>query len=76
MWPVFSLLVAAAAVAAVELPGIVRSRSKKDTAAFLVLLVAATALSIAYVLEVPIPNPVVWITRVFMPVSKWIEQLG
>jgi hypothetical protein len=75
MWPVIGLLAGAAIISVLEVPAMVRGRMKKDLAAFACLLAAALAISIIYTLRVEVPNPTQLIMRLFMPVSKWIEQL-
>lgn len=75
MWPVIGLLAGAAIVSVLEVPAMVRGRMKKDLAVFSCLLAAALAISIIYTLHIEVPNPTQLITRLFMPVSKWLEQL-
>ncbi|MDF2715405.1 MAG: hypothetical protein K0R28_2330 [Paenibacillus sp.] len=75
MWPIVGLIAATAVTVVLEVPAMVRNRLKKDLAAFAILLAAGVGLSIAYALHIAVWNPVQLITRFFMPVSKWLDQL-
>ncbi|MEF3303269.1 hypothetical protein [Paenibacillus sp. GYB003] len=75
MWTIAGIVAAAALAAAFELPGMLRNRMTKDGIVFVALLVAGTAISIAYTLRVRIPNPVDFIVYLFAPASKWLDQM-
>lgn len=44
----------------------------RDLAAFSVMMGLASALGIAVALDLPVPNPVNWITAIFGPVAELI----
>lgn len=75
MWAVIGLLAATAAVCAFEVPGMVRKRLFKDLTVYAILLTASLLLSLAGVLNIPVPNPVKGIIYLFKPISRWLEQL-
>lgn len=73
MWPVIGLIAAAAAIAAIETPAMVRSKSGKDLAAFIVLLAFALTVSILHSLRLPVPNPLHLIIGLFKPIGSWLS---
>lgn len=56
MASVIGLLLLAAAIVALDMPGLLRRRRKKELIVFIALVLIGTSLSIALVLEAPLPN--------------------
>ncbi|MEK8127512.1 hypothetical protein WMW72_06240 [Paenibacillus filicis] len=57
MASVIGVLALAAAAFGLEMPGLLRRKRRREIVVFLVLLLTGTALYIALVLEVHLPNP-------------------
>lgn len=75
MWSIAGLLLASAAIGAMEIPSLVKKKKYKDFVAFCFLLLLGTILSIAQSQHLNIPNPLDFITFVFQPFSKFILGL-
>lgn len=73
MWSVIGLIAAAAAIAAIETPAMVRSKSGKDLAVFIVLLAFALTIGILHALRLPVPNPIQPIITLFKPIGSWLS---
>lgn len=58
----------------IEMPAMIRSKMKKEAWIFAVLLLVGTILSIALALNVKLPNPMVWISAVYRPLSDVVNQ--
>jgi len=57
MASVIGVIVLAAATFWLEMPGLMQRKRTREIAVFLVLLLVSTAVYIALVLNVPLPNP-------------------
>lgn len=68
------ILVFVAVIISIDVPHLLRNNSKKELWIFSILLLFATALSIAQALNLRIPNPLDWITAIYKPLSDVIEK--
>jgi len=71
-WIIIGILLLAAVVAVISLYLIKRQGTKREKISFIILLTFSTIMSILFALDVPLPNPVIAISRVFMPVGIWL----
>ena len=69
MMSVILLIVDGVAVAAYEVPGMVRQKQWGEMAAFSVFLLAGLTLSILMILNVKVPNPTRLIDAIFEPLA-------
>jgi hypothetical protein len=58
-----------------ELPSFLQGESKKGLVVFSVFLIAGMTLSILQTLRMPVPNPTVFITFIFEPLSHMIDGM-
>jgi len=72
MWSVIGILFAAALIAIIEVPPLLKRRMTKELVAFSVLLVIGTGIAVAKNAKVPLPNPLNWIGFAFQPASDAI----
>ncbi|WP_261302040.1 hypothetical protein [Paenibacillus andongensis] len=75
MWTIAAILLAAAAIAILEIPSLMKKRQYKEFVIVCCLLMLGTFLSIAQSLHMKLPNPLDFITFVFQPFSKFILAL-
>ncbi|WP_274653104.1 hypothetical protein [Paenibacillus humicola] len=73
MWVMVGIL-SAAAIFLIEVPNLFKKRLMKELTVFLFLLLTGTALSILLSLHVKLPNPVDWLTFIYQPFSKLLEN--
>jgi hypothetical protein len=71
------IIVAAGIIMAIEIPGLLKKKWKKELWVFVILMVFSVGVSIAQSLQVKLPNPLDWITAVYQPftnlVMKWLK---
>ncbi|AZV41435.1 hypothetical protein BAOM_0824 [Peribacillus asahii] len=72
---VAGILLIVAVIIAIDVPPLLRKKLKKELWIFSILLLFGTALSIAQVLNIKIPNPMDWITAIYKPLSDILEKL-
>ncbi|USK85839.1 hypothetical protein [Peribacillus asahii] len=72
---VAGILLIVAVIIAIDVPPLLRKKLKKELWIFSILLLFGTALSIAQVLNIKIPNPMDWITAIYKPLSDMLEKL-
>jgi hypothetical protein len=75
MWSIAGILLTSVAIAALEIPSLVKNRKYKEFVGFCCFLFLGTLLSIAHSLRLKIPNPLDFITFVFQPVSKFMLRI-
>ncbi len=63
------------AIIAAEVPYLLKSKLWKELAAFSILLLLALFYSIGLVLDKPLPNLIDLLEILFVPVTKFLEQL-
>ncbi|KKM10283.1 hypothetical protein SY88_14590 [Clostridiales bacterium PH28_bin88] len=68
------LLLVFGGIIALEVPGLVRKQMWGELAAFGFLLALGMVLSVAEVLDIPLPNPTKFIEAVFKPVADAIDK--
>jgi Na+/melibiose symporter-like transporter len=73
---VVGILIISSVIIAIDVPPLVRKKRKKELWIFSTLLLFGTALSIALVSGVQIPNPMDFITWIFKPFSELIGRIG
>lgn len=62
-------------IALYEVPLMLKKQLLKECFVFSLLLITGTSLSMALVLQVPLPNPTDWMMMIFKPISDWIDDL-
>jgi hypothetical protein len=62
-------------IIASEAPRLVREKMWKELGVFFVLLLMGAGLSIAVVLNIPVPNPTNIMERIFDPFTTWLDRL-
>ena len=72
---VIFVMVAAIFILIIEVPGLLKSKQKKELAAFFILFFIGTALSMAKALHFPIPNPLDMIAAIYKPFSNLLFGL-
>jgi hypothetical protein len=75
MWAILGILLTAAIILIIEIPPLFKAKMKKEFWVFSILLLFATALSIAKVLQLNIPNPLDWIAVIFKPFSDFLLDI-
>jgi hypothetical protein len=75
MWPVAGILLAAVCIFVVDGPRLWLEKMYRELLVFAVLLVAGVALGIAKVLDLPMPNPLEWISYLFKPAGEWMMRM-
>lgn len=66
------ILLAGVGVAIYEVPRLLKQRMRRELIAFGILLFTGVALSVALVLDLPVPNPTRVVEVVFGPLSRLI----
>lgn len=69
------ILTVSVAIFFLEAPLLLKDKRKNDFWAFSLILIAATGLSMAEALRIPLPSPFDWLLPVLKPVSGWIDNL-
>lgn len=72
MWVILGILLTATIILIIEVPSLFKAKMKKEFWVFSILLLFATALSIAKSLQLDIPNPLDWIAVIFKPFSDFL----
>lgn len=62
------------AIVAIEWPAMMRAKRKKDMAVFAILLLLGTVSLCDWLFRLNLPNPTMGITRLFIPVTDWLEK--
>lgn len=58
-----------------EVPGMIKKRWWKELAAYGFLMLLAMALTFAYLLELPVPNPTPVVEKLIRPFSNLVNSL-
>lgn len=74
MWPIIAIVLVTVAIAAIEVPGLRRKKRTKELWVFTILLLLGAGLTIADSLQMPLPNPLNWITYVYRPLGELIYK--
>jgi len=74
-WIIIGILLLAAVTAVISLYIIKRQGSEREKISFIILLAFSTIICILFALDVPLPNPVIAISQVFMPVGVWLSKV-
>ncbi|MFE5317066.1 hypothetical protein ACFQ88_00020 [Paenibacillus sp. NPDC056579] len=74
-WKILAMVSISVLMAVVELPSLLKKNQKKEIVIFWTLLGTGTAISIAMILHVQIPNPADGIMILYRPVSDWIDKI-
>ncbi|MDO3676509.1 hypothetical protein [Paenibacillus ehimensis] len=69
---VMLVLLATAAIVAIEWRSLMKRRQKRELLTFFLLCLLGTSLGIAEALQLGIPNPLDWITALYKPLSNLI----
>ncbi|SCW41230.1 hypothetical protein SAMN04487970_100624 [Paenibacillus tianmuensis] len=72
MWKVLLVLLAAAAIVAIEWRSLMERKLKRELWTFFLLCLVGTSLGVAEVLRLDIPNPLDWISVLYKPLSNLI----
>lgn len=72
MWQMAVLFVITAFVAAVEIPSLHRRKLMREIWVFSPLLLLGSGLNFAYLLRIPLKNPLDWLFKWCQPVSDFI----
>ncbi|QNK57308.1 hypothetical protein [Paenibacillus sp. PAMC21692] len=75
MLSIIVLLCAAAVLALIEVPRLLKRKWVKEAWAFGVFLLAGLVLGVLVILHVPLPNPIVLQRELYSPVSQAIDNL-
>lgn len=75
MWITIGILAIGALISLFEVPPLVKKKLWKDIVIYFVFLTIGMVLSILMSRGVEIPTPLDWITKVYSPFIKIIEQL-
>ncbi|GAB6159175.1 hypothetical protein JCM39194_23750 [Desulfotomaculum varum] len=62
-------------IIALELPGLLVRRRRRELLAFGLLLLPAMLYSYGLVLDLPLPNPSDWLTAVLQPLAMQMEHM-
>lgn len=69
MWSIAAILLVVAAIVYLEAPALKKAKRMKELYIFSFLVAAGGLLGILQSLEVPLPNPLDWITAIHKPIS-------
>lgn len=69
------IFVVTSLIALYEVPRLLKKKLLKECLVFSLLLIIGTVLSMAMVLQIPLPNPTDWMMIIFKPISNWIDNL-
>ncbi|WP_010497333.1 hypothetical protein [Paenibacillus elgii] len=72
MWKVLLVLLAAAAIVAIEWRSLMERKLKRELWTFFLLCLIGTSLGMAEALQLNIPNPLDWISALYKPLSNLI----
>jgi hypothetical protein len=75
MWPVSGILLIAVCIFLVDGPRLWLQRMYRELIVFAVLLVVGVAIGIAKVLNLPIANPLDWLSYLFKPAGEWMMRM-
>ncbi|WP_409342927.1 hypothetical protein [Paenibacillus sp. MBLB4367] len=75
MWAISGIVVVTAAIAIIEGPSLWKKKWKKELFVFSVMLLSGTALSIALILHIDIPNPLDLIVYLYKPLSDSLLKM-
>lgn len=77
MWAIIGILAVGGIIINIEVPLLLKQKSKKELWIFSILLFVAIGLSIAQSLRIKLPNPLDWVAYVYKPLSDlifgWLE---
>ncbi|MCP3740351.1 hypothetical protein [Rossellomorea sp. BNER] len=71
---IVGIIIVAAIMVKLELPPLIKKKLIKEIWVFSILLLFVVGLSIAYSLELPIPNPTKGLTVIFKPLSDLLNE--
>ena len=74
MITILAILLVTAFIAFVELPTLWRRGERREIWTFILLLLLGSAMNIMSALNIPIPNPVIWIQDIYQPLVDWSKQ--
>ncbi|MCM3267909.1 hypothetical protein [Paenibacillus elgii] len=72
MWKMLLVLLATAAIVAIEWRSLMERKLKRELWTFFLLCFVGTSLGVAAALQLNIPNPLDWITALYKPLSNLI----
>jgi hypothetical protein len=72
MWAITGIIVTASFIVMIEVPPLLKSKSKRELWLFSILLLLGTVLSIAKSLQLAIPNLLDLLWIIFQPFSDWL----
>jgi len=74
-WLIIGILLLAVVALTIGIYIMNRQETQREKISFIILLTFSTVMSILFVLDVPLPNPVTAISHVFMPVGIWLSNV-
>lgn len=75
MWPIVGTALFAVWVAVKEIRALRQQGLIRELVVFLLLMAVGSGYVMAYILQIPLQNPVEWINAIYMPVSDFFFQL-
>lgn len=75
MWVASGILIIGAVIAFFEIWRLAKKKWWKEISVFSLFLSAGLTLAILLTLNVPIPTPFDWITKIYNPISSFFERL-
>ncbi|WP_135556345.1 hypothetical protein [Paenibacillus cymbidii] len=74
-WSVAGVVAGVTLLGLIDVPYLRKMRSRKETWVYIVLMLSALTLNVLWILDVPLPNPVEYITAIYKPLSNWLYGL-
>jgi len=71
---IVGILATAVIISMLEVPGLWKKRYVKELYLFFILLLLGTGIGIAQSMHIPMPSPLDWLTYVYGPISKLVDN--
>ncbi|MCK1991228.1 hypothetical protein GW626_12860 [Peribacillus muralis] len=75
MWAIIGTVCTGAIISYFEIPPLVKTKCWRETIVFSLLLVVGMTLSILIILNITIPTPMDWVTKLFSPFSSFMDSI-
>lgn len=71
-WSITGVVAGVALLGLIDAPYLRKTRSRKETWIYVLLMLSGLTLNVLWTVDVPIPNPVEYINAFYKPLSDWL----
>ncbi|MBO9607251.1 MAG: hypothetical protein J7639_14920 [Paenibacillaceae bacterium] len=74
-WSITGVVAGVALLGLLDAPYLRKTKSRKETWLYIVIMLSGLTMTVLWILDVPLPNPVEYITALYKPLSNWLYGL-